>query len=329
VSSVIGIDLGGSHVTAAIVDARGHIIDRSERPIDRNRPADEILRQDVAGAVRDVVERAHLRLDDIAAIGMGLPGNIDRQHGVCRFSPNFHWHNVNVAGPLSQELGKPVYLINDVRSHTLGELHFGAGRGHRSFAMLALGTGIGGGLVINNMLVEGAHSAGGELGHITVDPHGPQCNCGNHGCIETLASAPALARMAQEAVQAGQGQAITAAAQRQGGKLDAAALQQAARAGDPAAKAIYDRAGRALGVAMADVYTSFDPEVILIGGGVAKAGELLLEPARDELRQRCHMIEPELLKVEPAGLGTDAGVLGAAALALESVGELPAAAARA
>lgn len=318
---VVGIDLGGSHVSAAVVDVTGSILGVAETDIDRMAAPDTLLRQDIARIVKAAVSQAGVAPADIKGVGMGLPGNIDREHGICRFSPNFQWRDVRVALPLQEAVGYPVFLLNDVRSHTLGELHFGAGRGLASFAMLAIGTGIGGGIVIDGTLIEGAHSAGGELGHITVDPNGPLCGCGNHGCVEALASGPAIVRAAQKAILEDRGNGILALA----GHVDTVTPAHVARAalgGDLEASAMWEAAGRWLGIAIASVITTIDVDSILIGGGVGQAGELLLRPAREEVGKRCRMIPPNTTPIEPAQLGERAGLIGAAALALESVGAL-------
>ena len=321
---VVGIDLGGSHVTAALVDAAGTVCSRARRHIDRHRHPAALLSDDVAGTVREALHSAGVDISAVSGLGMGLPGNINRSTGVCRFSPNFGWHDVAVSAPLEAALGIPVFLLNDVRSHTLGELHFGAGRGVPSFAMLALGTGIGGGVVIGGKLLEGSHSGGGEIGHITVEPQGPPCGCGSQGCVEALAAAPALARAGRAAAASGRAPGILARA----GSLEAidgAVITQAALAGDAGAIEVLATAGRYVGIAVAAVITTLDPERVLIGGGVAAAGDLLLQPLRDEVARRCRMIPTGATPILQAALREEAGVLGAAALALEACGHLPSA----
>lgn len=318
---VVGVDLGGSHVYAAVVNTDGHVVSTAEANIDRTVPPDTLLRGDIARTVKTAIARSEAPARSIRAIGMGLPGNIDREGGVCRFSPNFQWRDVVVAAPLEEALHAPVFLMNDVRSHTLGELHFGAGRGHESFVMFALGTGIGGGVVVGGTLIEGAHGAGGELGHITVDPRGPTCQCGNRGCVEALASGPAIVRAARLAVRKKKGGAIL----KLSGTTNAitpAHVARAAENGDATAVDIWEAAGRWLGVAVATVLTTVDAECVLIGGGVGQAGDLLLRPLRAEVARRFRMIGPGVTPIVPAALGEKAGFLGAAALALESVGLL-------
>lgn len=318
---VVGVDLGGSHVSAAVVDIAGESIGFAEADIDRTRPPDTILRQDVAEVISGAIVKSDVPKSEVKAVGMGLPGNIDRDNGICRFSPNFHWRDVRVALPLHEALGYPVFLLNDVRSHTLGELHFGGGRGLKSFAMMAIGTGIGGGVVLDGTLIEGSHSAGGELGHITVDPNGPHCECGNNGCVESLASGPAIVRAAQLLVAEGHGAAILALA----GKahdITPAHVFQAAEAGDKEALDLWDAAGRWIGIAVAAVMTTVDVDCFLIGGGVGKAGDLLIRPIFREVNRRFRMVPPNTARIEQAQLGDRAGVIGAAALALESIGAL-------
>ncbi|HEY4001509.1 MAG TPA: ROK family protein, partial [Candidatus Xenobia bacterium] len=264
---VVGVDLGGTHVAAAVMDVQGKLLGRAEEFINRHEVPKVTLQRDVAGAIRNAVHQAGLELKQISTVGMGLPGNIDRARGICRYSPNFRWHDVPVAQFLEESLDMPVHLLNDVRSHTLGELHFGAGKDLNSFAMLALGTGIGGGVVLDRRLREGAHSAGGEVGHITVDPNGPLCGCGNHGCIEALAAAPAIGRAGQEAAAKGEAPGLIRVA----GSIDAitaATVAEAAEHGDPAARAIWEKVGRWLGLAICAIIGTLDPEKILVGGKV-------------------------------------------------------------
>lgn len=318
---VVGVDLGGTHVAAAVLDANGKILGRKDESINRHEVPKVTLQRDVAGAIRAAIHEAGVDGASVGGIGMGLPGNIDRARGICRYSPNFRWKDVPVADFLNEVLDKPVHLLNDVRSHTLGEFHFGAGREVGSFAMLALGTGIGGGIVINRRLMEGAHSAGGEIGHITVDPDGPVCGCGNRGCVEALAAAPAIGRYGQEAAARGEAPGIL----RLAGSIDAisaATVSQAAEQGDPAALAIWEKTGRWIGLACCAIIGTIDPERILIGGKVARAGDMLLRPAREEVGLRFRMIPPGTTPIVPADLGDDAGLIGAGALALEYLGAL-------
>ncbi|MHB2018864.1 MAG: ROK family protein [Candidatus Xenobia bacterium] len=316
---VVGIDLGGTHVAAAVMTTQGQVLHRHECDIDRFADPQVILRQHVAGAVRTAMQASEVAR--IRGVGMGVPGNLDRVSGICRYSPNFRWHDVPIVAPLSDELQCPVFILNDVRTHTLGELHFGAGKGLKSFALLALGTGIGGGVVVNGRLLEGAHSAAGEAGHISVEPDGPECGCGNRGCVEALAAAPAITRLAQEAASRGEAPMLLKLA----GSVDAISpltLTQAGEAGDPAALALWERIGTWLGRAIASIIAVSDPEQVLVGGKVARAGEMLLAPARLEAGRRFRMIPPGTTPIVAATLGDEAGLIGGAALALESLGYL-------
>ena len=308
-------------MTAAVVDGKGTMLGKAGRAIDPTRDPLGLLLHDVAEVARAAIGSAGVDVSAIRGLGMGLPGNVDRVRGVCRFSPNLKWRDVPVSAPLRECFGFPVFLLNDVRTHTLGEMHFGAGHGVGSFVMLALGTGIGGGVVMHGKLVEGAHSAGGEIGHITVQPDGPLCGCGNRGCVEALASGPAIARAGREAVERGESTEILSMA----GSLDAisaATVSAAASVGDEAAAAIWREVGRHLGTAIASVITTVDPERVLVGGGVGRAGELLLAPTRAEVARRCRMIPAGGTPILPAALGDEAGLIGAGALALESLGLL-------
>ncbi|MFO7172913.1 MAG: ROK family protein, partial [Bacillota bacterium] len=253
----------------------------------------------------------------IRAVGVGAPGIVEAGTGRVLLAPNLRWQDVPL-GPLLQErLQMQVYVDNDANCAALGEQLAGAGRGARHLLMVTLGTGVGAGLVLDGQLYRGAGGFAGEVGHIPVLPDGPLCGCGRRGCLETLCSATAVAAMARQAVSDGRGAAIVAAARRVAqGQVDARAVMAAARWKDPVALAILREAGTYLGIGLAILVNLFNPERIVVGGSLSRAGEALLGPAREELGRRALPGPAQQVAVVPAGLGNQAGMVGAAALAL-------------
>ncbi len=288
----------------------------------------EVLHRNVAAShgrtregVIDLLERelraAISARPAISAIGLGVPCTIDRSRGVCVNSVHLPLAEVPIRDLIEERLGLPVSLDNDANLHALAEHRHGAARGATNVVLLTLGTGIGGGLIINGQPFRGSTGAGAELGHMVVNEDGPRCHggCPNRGCIEAYASGTAIAREALAAAEADPHSTLAHALEG-GSMLDGRAVTAAARAGDAAAIAILDNVGRHLGVALSGLANAFDPDVIVIGGGVMAAGELLLGPAREELRRRALPPQNEVPLVA-AALGPDAGMVGAATLALE------------
>ncbi len=251
------------------------------------------------------------------AIGLGVPSTIDRERAVAISSVNLPIVNVPIRDLISERLGLPVYLDNDANVAMLAEHRFGAARGATNALMLTIGTGIGGGIIINGELYRGTTGAGAELGHVVIDQAGPPCqgNCPNRGCVETLASGTALGREGRLAAQTHPG-SVLGQALAAGEEIDGKLVTDAAVAGDGIAGEVVATIGRRLGVALSSLANVFEPDVIVIGGGAAAAGELLLEPARAEMEARAL---PPMNKtpVVAAELGPDAGMIGAAVLALE------------
>jgi glucokinase len=247
-----------------------------------------------------VLERVAERGRELAAehapvdcAGVGMPGPLDLERGRTIFLGNLPgWVDVPVVEPLERLLGLPVGLINDARAFTLAELEVGAGRGCRTMVGLTIGTGIGGGVVVDGRLLLGMNGTIGELGHQAIVPDGPPCGCGSHGCLEALAAGPAIARAA--------------------GKTTPEEVVEAARAGDRRALEVLEQAGTYLGIGIANVVLTIGPERVVVGGGVAEAGDLILEPARRELGRRVTMMPLDRIAVIPAELGTHAGAIGAA-----------------
>jgi glucokinase len=314
----VGVDLGGTKMLVGVVEADPAASDSSpevhyratERSIGWD--TDKIL-EELAEEVEAAVSARH---GAGAAVGLGLPCTIDRERGLAITAVNLPIANVPIRDLMRERLKTQVFIDNDANLAALAEHRFGAARGARDALLLTIGTGIGGGVIIDGDLYRGATGAAGELGHVVVDLNGPRCqgNCPNRGCVEALASGTAIARegllAAERAPDSALGRSLAA-----GETIDGRAVTDAAVAGDEVARAVVTEAGRYLGVALASLANAFEPEVIVIGGGVSAVGDVLLEPARAELVSRA--LEPmNRIPVVPAELGPEAGMIGAAAMAL-------------
>jgi glucokinase len=252
--------------------------------------------------------------DAIQRIGIGCAGPVDRQAGLILNPPNLPgWVRVPLVERIEKALGRPAVLENDANAAALGEFRYGAGKGASSLVYLTVSTGIGGGIILDGKIWHGVKDGAGEVGHMTLLPDGPLCGCGNRGCLEALASGPAIARRAREALATGRPSRL-----REAGDFTAADVVRLAQEGDALAAEVWDEAVRYLGLGVAAIVTILAPQRVVIGGGVAKAGDFLFEPLRREVRRRVKLVPVESVPILPAALGPDVGILGAAAVALES-----------
>ena len=301
----IGIDIGGTKIAGGVVAVDGEIIDRTVVPT----PVVEDQEPTVA-AIREVIETLRARHPTVEAIGVGAAGLVEWPAGRLIWAPHNAYRQLPLRRLLYEGTGLPTVVDNDANAAAWAEVCFGAGAGVAHMVLLTVGTGIGGGLVLGGQLYRGADGLGAEIGHMTVDPEGDACACGNRGCLEAMVSGSALARAGRLAQLAGDPAAVT-------GEV----VFQAAREGDPAAQELFARLGFWLGVGIASLVSLFDPELVVIGGGLAATGDLLLEPARAAM-ERYTFARPhrELPPVVPALLGHEAGLVGAAALALGARG---------
>ncbi len=310
----IGCDLGGTNLRAAIVDVQTGIVLHQMSVPTLAREGHEAVMKRMADLFLQVIQSAGMKKEDIGGIGIGVPGVLDLIKGETLFLPNLPgtWPHVPLRDTIARLTGLPVALLNDVRSITNGEWLFGAGRGVDTVAVFAIGTGIGGGLVLNGQLHLGIGGTGGELGHTTIDYNGPTCGCGNKGCLEAYASGPAIAAMGMKAVTQGLTTCIGEMCEYDLNRITPELIARAARAGDEIAMDIYERAGFYLGVTAANVCVAIGPRRIIIAGGVAQAGDLLLNPIRRTLRERVTVMPIEQVEVVPSQLGDNAGVIGVA-----------------
>lgn len=315
----IGCDLGGTNLRAAVIDVEtGRVLCQKSIPT-LAREGHEAVMQRMAALFLELIDTAGLQKGDIGGIGIGVPGVLDLEKGETLFLPNLPgtWPHVPLADTIARLTGIPTSLLNDVRSITNGEWRFGAGRGADTLAVFAIGTGIGGGLVINNQLHLGIGGTGGELGHTMIDYNGPACGCGNRGCLEAYASGPAIAAMGMKAVAQGLTTCLGEMCGFDLNKITPRLIAEAARKGDEIARDIYERAGYYLGIAAANMCCAIGPRRIIIAGGVAQAGDLLLEPIRRTIKDRVRVMPVEQVEVVQSELGDCAGMIGVACWAAE------------
>lgn len=316
----LGIDLGGSKILTAVVDARGEILSRDYRVTPASDGPDAVVREVIKSATSALVSLG-IAMKELAAIGIGAPGVFDPVGGVVFTSPNLPgWHNVPLRDIITRESGVPSYLINDANAAALGELYFGAARGMRQVVYVTVSTGIGGGIIIDGELYRGSVGTAGEIGHMTIDTNGPRCQCGNTGCWEVLASGTALADRARQQIKDEAKTSILDLACGDLEKVTAPVIQAAAEQGDHLAGELIAQTGYYLGVGLANLINIFNPELIVIGGGLSNIGEALLGPAFRVAGERAFRESYQAVRFALPELGADSGVLGAAAFARQSVG---------
>jgi glucokinase len=308
-AEVIGADLGGTKLLLGVLDSGSNVVWES-RERSTGHDEDELVEL----LVREI-EEARSERGGVGAVGLGIPATIDHERGVAISAVNLPIENLQIRELIEERTGLPVFVDNDANVAALAEYLYGAATGTRNVVMLTIGTGIGGGLILDGKPYRGTTGAGAELGHVVIDLNGPRCqgNCPNRGCVETLASGTALGREGREAASR-EPESALGRMQAEGRQIDGRAVTEAAQGGDRTAIGVFDLVGSRLGVALAGFANIFEPDVIVIGGGVIAAGELLLEPARNELQARA-LPPMNRTPVVPAELGEDAGMIGAAAMA--------------
>lgn len=307
----IGIDVGGTKTAALLVGRDGTVLARELR----STPA-----EDQQATLATMVEAARaVAGSGVVGIGIAAAGMVDRE-GILRYAPNLAWRDAPLASHMSGELGLFAVAENDVNAAVWGEYRHGAGRGSRNLLMVSVGTGIGGGIVLDGRLYRGANGFAGEIGHVVVDPSGPLCGCGNRGCWEQVASGTAITRTGQRAAARHPHSSLRERAGGDPGGVTGAMVAEAAHDGDTVSRGIFVEVGHKLGVGIAGLVNVLDPDLVVVGGGASEAGDLLIEPARDAYRRsvegRHH--RPEVPIVQ-AALGSDSGAIGAAALVFEQV----------
>jgi glucokinase len=332
----IGVDLGGTNLRIAAVDEQGTLLEKVTTGTQVARGRDYVIGE-MCAAIREVSAKFS-RGGRLIGVGIGVPGIIDRRTGMLRESPNLPgWENYPVRNEIERLLGAPVILENDANAAAFGEDWLGAARGAESMCMITLGTGVGGGIVFDGRIWRGMTGMAGEVGHITIDPDGPPCKCGNIGCVEQFASATAVLRMAREAIANGRAPQLERAAGEHDAEFSAKVVYNLAIQGDPPSRDIFNRVGWALGILLADLVNMLNLQMYVIGGGVSAAWSVFSQPMFDELRKRSMVYAataPAEQVTPPSGasgevsaapmgqptiitralLGSDAGLYGAARL---------------
>lgn len=294
----VGIAIGGTDTRIGLIDVHQHVI--AERMIKTNaeRPAEEVV-EEIGRTVLALLEQQKIPMDQCVGAGIGVPGTVDRKQGVVRYSNNIRWEDVDIVKEMGKYLPIPIYIANDADCAALGEVTAGAGRDYQDVIMLTLGTGVGGGIILDGNIYEGKGIGGSELGHMVIVEDGEQCTCGRKGCLEAYVSETALIRDVRRAV---------------GKELTPEAIFAAAKK-DEAVKAVVDSYIRRLGTGIVNIVNIFRPQLVLLGGGVSVQGEELIKPVEEIMRQGCFGKEKsELPQIKIASLGNEAGMIGAAGL---------------
>lgn len=316
---VLGIDLGGTRIKTAVVSGDKEILARDVR----STPADE----GVDAVVDAMVESAQAALAEAGveaadAAGIGAPGPMNWRTGIVYSPPNLKgWTNVPLADLMGKRLGIPCFVDNDANLACYGEYHKGAGRDVESMCLLTLGTGVGGGIIVFGKLLRGIDGTAGEIGHMTVERDGRQCGCGSRGCLEQYASVTGMVKTAREGLEAGRESALRVACGGDVGRITGKMISDAAEQGDEFARWVVQETGEWLGVGISSLINLLNPEAIVLGGGMISAGDLLFEATRRRARADAFEVPAKRAQIIPAELGDDAGVIGAAAMALDGLHE--------
>jgi glucokinase len=328
---VVGIDIGGTQVRVAVL--QGASVHSRVNLLTGENPLPERLLPRIYDAMQQALEKAGITAGQIVGIGIASPGPLNSQTGTVFDPPNLPgWQHVSLRDLVKQHSGLPVVVENDANTAALGEYLFGAGCGSRSMVYITISTGIGGGVILDGKILSGTSGAAAELGHITIDRHGERCNCGNIGCLESIASGTAIARRATDAlakdpdflawIREKRLYRLEGMAQNEPGQndlVDARLVGEAAAEGIPLACAIIQDAAEAIGIGLINVIHIFNPELIILGGGVTQLGPLLLEPALHLVQKRAMKVPRDAVRIVQAQLGTDAGLIGAGALIYSSM----------
>lgn len=310
----VGIDLGGTNIAAGVVDEEYKIIGKASVKTNLPRPYGEIC-DDMARVVELALENAGICMKSVEWVGIGSPGTANTNTGILEYSNNLDFHNVPLKAEMEKRLNKSVFIENDANAAAYGESLAGAAKGKQNVVAITLGTGVGGGVIVNGKIYGGQYFAGAELGHMGIVHNGRQCTCGRKGCLEAYASATGLKNMTKEAMQENPNSKMWEIAGGELSNVGGRTAFDAMRLGDEAGKKVVDMYIEYLGYGLANLVNIFQPEILVIGGGVCNEGETLIAPLRDYIDNHTMAIGPEVnTKLMVAQLGNDAGIIGAAFL---------------
>lgn len=307
---VIGIDLGGTKICGAFADVEGNVLSMYTIPTNASE-GDTVVLERIISVIDKVISESGKSIDEVKAIGIGSPGPLDAKKGIIIETANLPFKNFDLVKPIADKYKVPTYLENDANVAAIGEFLFGAGKGTENMVYVTVSTGVGGGAVLNGKLYKGSTSNALEIGHTIIVPGGPRCGCGNYGCTESVASGTAIGRQGREAVEAGKETSLKAYE-----NITSYEVFVEAAKGDEVAADILDSSLTYLGICVSNLIVSFDPEKVVIGGGVSKGGAIVFEKVQEVVNEKCLKSLAEFCKIVPAALGTDAGVMGAVALAI-------------
>ncbi len=317
---VMGVDIGGTNIKGAVVSGEGEILLKEKILTLAEEGKEKVVRR-IIQVIENLREKA--KNTKILGIGVGSPGPLNVKEGMVINPPNLPgWKNVPLARILKEKFNLPVFIDNDGNVACFGEKWVGGGKEVRTLICLTLGTGIGGGIILEGKIWHGIDDAGGELGHIIVEPDGPPCKCGGRGCLESVASASAVARKAREEIKKGRKSLMEKLVKGNIEEITSESVYQACLQEDVLAKEIINQTARYLGIGISSLINIFNPEMIVLGGGMMEMGNILLEPIREEVKRRTFPSYPvpyQSARIEKAELGEEAGVLGAAGIALFKV----------
>jgi glucokinase len=314
---VLAIDLGGTKIIAAIVSDKGQVVAKEYGLTLADEGCEAVIKR-ILSTIDRLLSVENIAPSQLASISIAAAGAIDFDKGLVTSSPNLPgWHDVPLRDIVKEKYRVDTLLINDASAAALGEHHFGAGWRASNLILLTVGTGIGGGIIINDRLYNGPGGSAGEIGHMTIDVNGPRCSCGNVGCLETLASGTAVAKEAMKCINQGERSSLIEIVEGKIENITAEKVSVAAQAGDSLASKVISKAATYLGIGMVNLVNIFNPEMIIVGGGMAQMGDLLLNPARQVVRERAFQLPAQAVRIVPTQLGDNAGVLGAAIFAYQ------------
>jgi glucokinase len=306
---VLAVDLGGTKIKAAIVLPDGKITHSRNYLTQAKDGCQEVINK-VVFAIEETMAKSKLEFTELYGLIIASAGILDIKNGIVTASPSLPgWNNVSLGNILTDILGVQINMINDASAAAVGEHCFGAGKGLKNLIYLTVSTGIGGGIIINGKLYSGIDGCAGELGHMVIEANGPQCNCGNYGCLEILASGSAIAKDAQNRIKSGADSSLN---ELRIDSISAEKIARAAKQGDKLAREVVNKAAYYLGIGISNIVNIFNPEMVIVGGGVSKMGEIFLGPARKEVEQRAFSLPAQTTSIVSSYLGDDAGIIGAA-----------------
>ncbi len=313
----VGIDFGGTGIKVGIIDEEGKIVLKDSFVTDPSKSGDEIVKH-IAECAQKVMDDSKLPQEDILGVGIGSPGLLNPETGQLKIVTNVPNLNETYLAPgISKHLGKPAFLDNDVNAMSLGEFHFGAGKGLKDVIALTVGTGVGGGIILNGELYRGTSFTAGEIGHMSIARDGKYCGCGNYGCLERYVGKDGIVERMEMYMSKGLDTIIDKYLE--DGKVTPKAIAMAAGEGDKMAIEVLKETGEILGHAIASLVNILNPQMVVIGGGISNAGELLMEPIRMGMLKHAYTIPAAAVKVVRAKLGNDAGLVGSASLAVANL----------